>query len=333
MQDLLSAAQSGDFEEVKALLRVHDFVEEDGWAAFQEVVRGDYSEVVQALLVHIPLRGKSGAMLHLATQGGHGKVVRLLLTHFPALLYSDGMVALHVASREGHSDVAQLLVSLHPDLLLLVDPQGWTGLHWACQEGHLQVAEVLLKQSRAWCGCSDDNPHEKKRRRKRTEETQEAQEACKLVRLLSLGDNDGWTALHVAIEEGHEQIAQLLLSHCPTLARDKDKRGNTYLHAAAENGSAGFLQLLWKMRKRALFRENNRSDTPFHIAVKNDNQEAIDWLQYKLSFDEIANVFLACMKDYTPRVTLLLRELVQNPLLLLLNRDVWSTISGYVGIF
>lgn len=54
---------------------------------------------------------------------------------------------------------------------------------------------------------------------------------------------DGKAALHLAAEKGHEDIADLLLSH-KAFVNAKTKLGLTPLHLAAQNGSTRLVQLL-----------------------------------------------------------------------------------------
>ena len=54
---------------------------------------------------------------------------------------------------------------------------------------------------------------------------------------------DGKAALHLAAENGHEDIADLLLAH-KAFVNAKTKLGLTPLHLAAQNGSTHLVRLL-----------------------------------------------------------------------------------------
>lgn len=51
------------------------------------------------------------------------------------------------------------------------------------------------------------------------------------------------TALHVACERGHGEVAELLLANEADMEA-KDVNGNTPLHVAAQNQQTGLVQLL-----------------------------------------------------------------------------------------
>lgn len=53
----------------------------------------------------------------------------------------------------------------------------------------------------------------------------------------------GKTALHLAAENGHEQVADMLLYH-KAFVNAKSKHGLTPLHLAAANGNVAFIKLL-----------------------------------------------------------------------------------------
>jgi ankyrin repeat protein len=55
--------------------------------------------------------------------------------------------------------------------------------------------------------------------------------------------DDGYTALHDAVDSGHEEVARLLLEHGSNVAR-KDKRGRTPLQIARANDNLALESLL-----------------------------------------------------------------------------------------
>jgi ankyrin repeat protein len=92
--------------------------------------------------------------------------------------------------------------------------------------------------------------------------------------LLSDGDNDGRSPLHLAALSNRDDLFGPLLSHPAVSVGLKDVEGNTPVHLAAGCGAAAFLAALRDnaavvVKKRAtLSLGNERGDTPLHVAVR-----------------------------------------------------------------
>ncbi len=76
----------------------------------------------------------------------------------------------------------------------------------------------------------------------------------------------GWTALHIAADEGHYiSVRNLLRARANTEARDKE--GKTPLHVAAQAGSSSAVHTL--IAKRANVKaKDNKGRTPLHLAAQ-----------------------------------------------------------------
>jgi len=104
---------------------------------------------------------------------------------------SAGYTPIHYAARSGHLDVVQYLVEQEADVDFVTRAGKATALHRACTTGKLPVVEYLLSRK------AD----------------------------VTLQDSDGKTALHRALENGHEDIAELLLKIHPGLKDIPDNKG------------------------------------------------------------------------------------------------------------
>jgi protocatechuate 3,4-dioxygenase beta subunit len=126
---LHNAAQNGDLEKVKALLKKNPgLVSSKGTNSYGGTMS---------------LRG--GTALHLAARKGDMAMVALLLTSNADVnaTDNDGRVPLHEATSGGHADVVELLLAHGADVNARAN-NGFTSLHWAALFGHADVAEVLL---------------------------------------------------------------------------------------------------------------------------------------------------------------------------------------------
>ncbi|MHA7877472.1 MAG: tetratricopeptide repeat protein [Bacteroidota bacterium] len=86
----------------------------------------------------------------------------------------------------------------------------------------------------------------------------------------------GWTPLHLAAKQDHDDIVQLLLDkNAPIEARDK--QGHTPLHLAADAGHDDIVQLL--LDEDALIEARDKQGhTPIHLAAENGHDDAIEVL-------------------------------------------------------
>ena len=79
----------------------------------------------------------------------------------------------------------------------------------------------------------------------------------------------GYTALHTAIENGHDQVAQALLANDHIEVNTPDNFGNTALHIAAKKGNYYITQHLVHIAD--INQPNVFGDTPLHLAVLNQH--------------------------------------------------------------
>lgn len=81
------------------------------------------------------------------------------------------------------------------------------------------------------------------------------------------------TPLVAAVENGHDQVATLLIRHGSDLSFLRDFQGryeNTIMHIAAEEGHVKAVDLLVKACNGLLYKTNELGETPLHVAASNN---------------------------------------------------------------
>lgn len=324
------AARAGHFEVVRVLLerlapQSLDAVTSAGITALHLAARKGDLDIVQALLfkhpaaINVLTRTKSNA-LHLAAQKGHVKVAELLLSLRPEMIHSVAMyewTALHFAAQEGHVEVVRLLIGQSPKVIDAADVEGWTSLHVAAREGHGKVVEVIL-------GSMTSRVH--------FEKVQPQVPDRNGGMLILVTSRDGQTPLHMALEQGHEHVANILLAHDPELVLAVDALDNTVLHTALKKCSTAFVAKLWELDPSALYRTNRLRRTPFHHAVLYEREEIVAMWQPAMCFDDILTAYNTIgNKTHNARVKELLLLYLEQPLALVLSvHDVTNIVRDYV---
>ncbi|EAT40147.1 AAEL008117-PA [Aedes aegypti] len=145
--------------------------------------KGDL-EVVRMLLnysANVNTSDKFGwTPLHFATANGYFEIINLLIkasanVNVPT---QSGQTCLLIAARTGQSEVVRILID--HSAVHTPDRKMQTALHLAAKNGHLEVVRMLLAQ--------------------------------RLVNV-NATDEDGWTALHYAVDDERKNLVELLLSN------------------------------------------------------------------------------------------------------------------------
>jgi len=219
------------------------------WTALHEAAHYGEKEVVQLLLdrgADIEAMTTNGwTALHHAALCGGKEVVQLLLDRGADIeaVENDGWTALHHAACNGEKEVVQLLLDRGADIEAVTSSDWDMALHIAAQFGKKEVAQLLLDRG------ADINA---KSAYDETALTLAAWGGSKDVTQLLLDQGAdieattkgiGYTALHDAVNSGHEEVARLLLEHGSNVAR-KDKRGRTPLQIARAKDNLALESLL-----------------------------------------------------------------------------------------
>ncbi|WDK16644.1 hypothetical protein CGRA01v4_07927 [Colletotrichum graminicola] len=205
---------------------------------------GDY--LVHAADQH----GKTPLHVAATEENSNSAVIGVLLEHGADLrrVDSERRTALHCAIRGEHVEVCRALVwnagEAREALLLAVDDERRSPLHQAASWGNLVVVGMLLDQ-----GASVD-----------------------------ARDRWGMTALHVAVSQGYEEVADLLLrSGADVHAVAARRRKRTAMHIAAHLGHVGVVEVLLRHGAVVDARDGG-GETPMNLAVAKGHRKVRDFL-------------------------------------------------------
>jgi len=213
--DLISAAEKGQVKVVNRLIEMGaevNQVAQSGNTPLLRAVQAKHVAVVRALLeagADVEAADKRGIRcLGYAALSGDVDLCRLLLDHRADVNAQDhrNNTALIIAATLGHHEIVSMLLEAEGIAKDIINQVGYTALMCAAQEGKLQCAEDLIKAG-----------------------------ANKTIAA------EGWTALSLAIEKGHAQVAAKILENDPSL---KASHGAQALHAAVKKGDEATLTAL-----------------------------------------------------------------------------------------
>ena len=84
--------------------------------------------------------------------------------------------------------------------------------------------------------------------------------------LVTAGNYEGNSAIHIASLSGHLGVVLVLLKHGNVDVNMANNKGETALHIALMSGHLGLVQALLKHRKVDVNLANDKGETAFHIA-------------------------------------------------------------------
>lgn len=269
LSPLQLAASHGHLEVVRELLKYARYNSEKSRAtALLLAATGDFTHLVETLLtsgITTVVKDTNGnTALHLATQRQHPEIVAQLLDSKPGssgvfdvnAVNESAWTPLHLAARSGRLLTLQILLK-HDVKLDGVTDIGRTALHIAAYCGHLYLVNELLRQER---GHNDP--------------TQKGDS-----RLIQ--DYGGQTAFALAVQGGHIEVAEALLSWSPPSLKPLEIQGErNALTIAAEDNREDFVRLLldngWDVNAGS-----GLEGTALHFAAYNDKVSMIKLLQLR----------------------------------------------------
>lgn len=151
----------------------------------------------------------SGEFFAAAKKGDIEKVSTFLEAGIDPNLRVADKTALLEASKEGHLEIVKLLLEKGADMYASSDTHGFTALHMASKRGHLEVVKLLLKKRYPW-NFEVSKTGVGFTMLKFSSKTNSPQSQFPFD--METQDNtNGYTALHMASNEGHFEVVKFLL--------------------------------------------------------------------------------------------------------------------------
>lgn len=190
-------------------------------------------------------------LLHLASEKGDLEVVRMLLNHFANVNSSDkyGLTPLHFATANGCFEIINLLINASANVNVPSE-SGQTCLPIAARTGQSDVVRTLLDHSAI---------------------------------LTSIWRRQ--TALHLASQNGHLEVVRMLLAQRLVDVNATDEDGWTALHYAVDGERKNLVEFLLANSAWVTIRTRDGL-TPVDLAVAKGNKLLVDLLIEKYENDE-----------------------------------------------
>lgn len=183
-------------------------------------------------------------MLFNAVENNDLLVVTEVLIKYPNIINSTNyqwQTSLHICAEHKNTLIAQNLIS-HGAKLDFKDLNGDTPLHDAFFLSNYNFAEILIEKDANYC----------------------------------IPNNDGNTALHLAIKSKNISLIKEMLQHTSKLKINiVDKEGNTPLMLAAESGNIDVVKLLLEAKAKTSLRNHN-GESAYSIAISANDQKMAD---------------------------------------------------------
>ena len=192
-----------------------------------------------------------------------------------------------VSCKSGHEEILNLIVNkIEPaelTRLVMTDTNYATPLHSLCKlkiEKYSSIRGILEKLKNF---------------------ESQSDQALSLNHILRKEDAARQTILHLAIENSHLNIVQLLFRDYNVSRTLKEgQRGNLPIHACAKNGSIEMFALL-QSYQAVSFDSNSYLENALHVAAYfNKSQFIVAFLEYEKNMRDQSNANGANEKDYLP---------------------------------
>ncbi|CAL4102278.1 unnamed protein product, partial [Meganyctiphanes norvegica] len=267
-------------------------------------------------------------LLEIASRGAVDEMQSLLKAGANSNMANhDGLTAMHQCCIDGSIEMVSLLLKARANVNL-TDRDLWTPLHAAATCGHLQICQMLIKAGANLTAVNGDGdmPYditedeetlqylenemikrgitqdsiEKARTSFHDSMMQDVKNLIKAKSFLDFPQDQGGTLLHVAISNGFEDIAELLMKNgAPLIVEDED--GWQPIHVAAFWGMGQVLELLARDYSVNLRVRTHLGETPYELCDDPDlkglildilNENPIDTDNDNEEFGEEINITL-----------------------------------------
>ncbi|EDV39668.2 uncharacterized protein Dana_GF10143, isoform D [Drosophila ananassae] len=225
--------------------------------------------------------------LLLAASRSGWKTVHLLIRLGACISVKDAAArnVLHFVIMNGGrlTDFAEQVANCqtHAQLQLLLnekDSMGCSPLHYASRDGHIRSLENLIRLG-ACINLKNNNnesPLHFAARFGRYNTVRQLLDSEKGSFIINESDGAGMTPLHIASQQGHTRVVQLLLNRGALLHRDHT--GRNPLQLAAMSGYTETIELLHSVHSHLLDQVDKDGNTALHLATMENKPHAISVL-------------------------------------------------------
>ena len=221
------AALNGHLKLCEKLVAEHKFdvnmVDNLGWTALHHSARNGSYELIEFFI-------KMGADIHLKT--------------------NDGQNCFHIAARFEHLNLCKTLIDIHNFDVDMTNSMGWTVLHFSAQSGSHDLIDFFVKKG---------------------------------VNVL-LETRAGNNSLHIAASNGHLSLCETLITKYKLDVKMTDNDGWTALSFAAENGSYELIEFFVE-KKIGIYQKTNDGKNCLHIAASKGHFNLCKTLIEKINFN------------------------------------------------
>ena len=190
--------------------------------------------------------------LRMASDYGYTEIVRLLIENgdldVNATDYDDdGRTALHLASIKGHTEIVKMLLEKGADVNAK-DTLDRTALQYASQNGHAEIVKLLEEAiaNNTENNSSDESQEEKDKKLlqgAQRNKLDEVREALEMGANVNVKNDDGWTAIAIASQQGSIELVEMLLEKRANV-NVMNNNGNTALISASYKGYKEIVTML-----------------------------------------------------------------------------------------
>ncbi|XP_033856922.3 transient receptor potential cation channel subfamily A member 1-like [Acipenser ruthenus] len=249
----------------------------------------DHVDLVEYLLIKganiDSLDCESHSPLLLATTCGAWRTVELLVRKGANVKLKDscGCNFLHLAVQQpkGLKNISEKILQDVKELLNDEDNEGCIPLHYACRLGIQEsVTNMLgLKVSLHLKSKDKKSPLHFAAGYGRFNTCHQLLETMRDSKLLNEGDENGMTPLHLASQNGHIKVVELLLRKGALFLCDY--KGRTCLHYAAVEGYTQTMKILLEKNIKLIDKADEDGNTALHLAAREGHVSSVSLLLSK----------------------------------------------------
>ena len=189
--------------------------------------------------------------LHLSSRNGIYELVKFFVGKGTVinLKTSSGTNCLHIAALNGHLNLCKTLIDIHNLDIHTANNAGWTAIHFSSKGGDYEIFNYFADR----------------------------------VPDVYLKTNDGKNCLHIAAIQGHVKLCKALIDNHDFDVHVVDDDGWTVLHCAAENGSFDLFSYILQKgeNEKEIYSKTNCLKNVLHLSALNGH---FDICKYVLDY-------------------------------------------------